>query len=285
MDGLGGRVLPASRRVCRYAWSKHPCAAAFSGSSTGGRSRSGHTGNLVDDTTQTPKPAARACEERAPASAIRRHSVLLASRIATAAILVAFGIGFVLFVDAVKTEEQPPGKKAAGMIALTGGAERIPDAVDLFARGHAERLLITGVNQGITRAELSKLVPKFRDLVDCCVDLGYDALNTTGNAQEARRWVEQRGIGNPLIVVTSNYHMPRAMIEMAHALPGHQLIPYSVVTLRMREDRWWRSALVTRVMATEYVKYLVALARLQLTDAAGKPSLQAEPARPRQRWS
>jgi uncharacterized SAM-binding protein YcdF (DUF218 family) len=253
----------------------------------GNQSRGAHadTGFLVDDTILKPSSDTRDRQERARPSLMRRHPVLLLSRVLAGALVVAFALGFVVFVDAVKTEEQPPEKKAAGMIALTGGAERIPDAVDLFARGHADRLLITGVNQGITRAELSKLVPKFRELVDCCVDLGYDALNTTGNAQEARRWVEQRGIGNPLIVVTSNYHMPRAMIEMAHALPGHQLIPYSVVTLRMREGRWWRSALVTRVMATEYVKYLVALARLQITDAASGPRLHAKPSPAGHRWS
>ncbi|MBX9741294.1 MAG: YdcF family protein [Beijerinckiaceae bacterium] len=222
----------------------------------------------------------------APRSAIRRHPLLILSRLFFGAAAAGLALGFVVFVTEVKTEEQPPDRRAEGMIALTGGAERIPDAVDLFARGHANRLLITGVNQSITRAELSKLTPKFRDLVECCVDLGYDALNTTGNAQEARRWVQERGIGKTLIVVTSNYHMPRALIEMAHALPDHELIPYSVVTVRMREDRWWRNPQVARIMATEYVKYLVALARLRMSDVTGAPTVQARPsARPGPRWS
>ena len=219
-------------------------------------------------------------------SAVRRHPFMLATRMLIAGVVAALAIGFVVFVTEVQTEEPALAGKADGMIALTGGAERITDAVDLFARGHASRLLITGVNQNITRAEISRLVPKFRDLIDCCVDLGYDALNTTGNAEEARRWVRERGIEKSLIVVTSNYHMPRAMVEMSHALPGHELIPYSVVTLGMRDGRWWKNPKLARIMATEYIKYLVAVARLAVTDASGVPLAHAShPHKRGARWS
>lgn len=190
----------------------------------------------------------------------------LAIRTVLAGGVAAFGIGFVVFASNVQTEELPIARHAEGMIALTGGAERITDAVDLFARGHADRLLITGVNQNLTRAELARLNPKFSSLIDCCVDLGYDALNTAGNAAEARRWVGERQIGKSLIIVTSNYHMPRAMAEMGFALPGHELIPYPVVTNRMRVGAWWKNPQVARVVASEYVKFLVAVARLKIND-------------------
>lgn len=178
---------------------------------------------------------------------------------------VGFAAGFLLFANQVDRQEPPLSGRAQGMIALTGGADRIADAIELLARGHADRLLITGVNPSITRHEIAKLNPRFRELIDCCVDLGYEALNTVGNAIEAQRWAAERGVTRTLIVVTSNYHMPRALAELRRALPGFELIPYPVVGLRMREWSWWRSPHAIRVIGTEYLKYLVSAARLVLT--------------------
>lgn len=148
------------------------------------------------------------------------------------------------------------------MIVLTGGPDRIPDAIELFSKGHASRMLITGVNAGITRAEIGRLNPKYRDLIECCVDLGYEALNTFGNAREARRWAEQNTIKNSLLVVTSNYHMPRALAELHDALPALTLIPYPVVSVRMREEGWWQSPQVLRLVTIEYIKYILVSGRI-----------------------
>ena len=72
----------------------------------------------------------------------------------------------------------------------------------------------------------------------CCVDLDYSALNTLGNAVQARRWAPEHDF-NSLIVVTSSYHMPRAMAELAHQLPDVALIPFPVVSDRLRIEPWW----------------------------------------------
>ena len=44
-----------------------------------------------------------------------------------------------------------------------------------------------------------------------------------------------------LIVVTSNYHMPRAIVELSHAMPDIQLIPFSVIGEKWRDEPWWTS--------------------------------------------
>lgn len=170
--------------------------------------------------------------------------------------------GFVAFTFKVERQTIQLNQKADGMIVLTGGADRIPDAIDLFSKGHASRMLITGVNPGITRAEIGRLNPKYRELIDCCVDLGYEALNTSGNAREARRWAEQNAIHRSLIVVTSNYHMPRALAELHDGLPGLELIPYPVVSLKMRDLNWWQSSQAIRLMSSEYLKYTLVSGRI-----------------------
>jgi uncharacterized SAM-binding protein YcdF (DUF218 family) len=180
------------------------------------------------------------------------------------------GSGFLLFAASIDEQEHIPSRRAEAMIALTGGKDRIPDAVTLLAEGYATRLLISGVNQGITRSEIAQLTPKFRTLVECCVDLGYQARNTIGNAEEARHWFLANRLRGPLLVVTSNYHMPRALVELAAVLPGVELIPAPVVTEKLRRSAWWTDIHVARLWASEYAKFVVSLARVTLRDLRGQ---------------
>jgi uncharacterized SAM-binding protein YcdF (DUF218 family) len=171
----------------------------------------------------------------------------------------AFG-GFLAFVYSLERTERPPGARTDGIVALTGGSQRIGDAIDLLAQGYAERLLISGVNERTSREEIARLNPGQRRLFDCCVDLDYRARNTIGNAIETRRWIEQNGFRS-IIVVTSAYHMPRTLVELDHALPNLRKVPYSVVSPTVDPSAWWRSPATARVLASEYVKLLIVWAR------------------------
>jgi uncharacterized SAM-binding protein YcdF (DUF218 family) len=141
------------------------------------------------------------------------------------------------------------------------------------------------VHQTTTSHEIARLTPRFRDLFACCIDLGYSAANTMGNAAETRRWLRQKQIGKSLIVVTSNYHMPRALAELGGALPDVALIPYPVVSDRVKHADWWRDAKILRLFASEYMKYLFARVRIQLIppledrDAEGFTLARPEPQR------
>jgi uncharacterized SAM-binding protein YcdF (DUF218 family) len=182
----------------------------------------------------------------------------------TAGTVLALGcvllVGLTIFVE--RLDRDPPTPiHADGIVALTGGAERISEAVELLANGFARRLLVTGVNQATTGSEIARLTPKFVSEFGCCIDLGYAALNTAGNALEAQRWARAHGMRS-LIVVTSAYHMPRALAEIGHALPGVELVAYPVVNAKMRPHRWWHDTALVRLLAFEYAKYLIALARM-----------------------
>ena len=95
----------------------------------------------------------------------------------------------------------------------------------------------------------------------CCVDLGYSAVNTIGNAVETRQWALDRGF-HSLVIVTSSYHMPRALLEIGHRLPGVTLIPYPVVTQHQLSEPWWSSAGGAKLIVSEYLKYIYAAARI-----------------------
>ena len=205
------------------------------------------------------------------------------SRILTAATLgfsfcVVSGIGlawsFSSFLDRIAPVEVPLDGHAEGAVALTGGADRIADAVALVAQGHADRLLITGVNPTTTRGEIVRQTPAARSLIDCCIALGYEAANTVGNAVETERWVRANHIRS-LIVVTSNYHMPRALAEMGSALPGVPLTPYPVVSEHGRLHPWWSDGASARLILWEWIKYNAATLRIGIAAPADAPVAEA----------
>lgn len=175
-------------------------------------------------------------------------------------------LGFLYFADNLPRAEAKLNRPADGIVVLTGGASRIVDAVELLAAGRGKRLLISGVNPSTTPDQLGKLNPDFERLVVCCIDLGHEATNTVGNAIETARWAREHKFGS-LIVVTSGWHMPRALIEIERELPDVQLVPYPVVSDRMREEEWWSDAGTVRLLLIEYAKYIASILRLRLDHA------------------
>ena len=139
----------------------------------------------------------------------------------------------------------------------------------LLAQGKAKRLLITGVNRTTSTEELKQLASEGDQLFTCCVDIDKEARNTIDNATETSQWVA-RNRYHSIIVVTSNYHMPRALAELARVMPGVTLIPYAVVDNNVHLDRWWTYPGTTRLLISEYLKYLPALARLGATQLVSK---------------
>ncbi len=180
--------------------------------------------------------------------------------------LVVLIVGFLWFALHIANEESPLDGAADGIVALTGGASRITDAVELLASGRGRRLLITGVAPTTNTAELIRLAPDHERWFSCCIDLDYTAVNTVGNAAETRRWARQRGFRS-LVVVTSGYHMPRAMLEIGHRLPDVTLIPFPVVSGQSRAEPWWSNAGTAKILVFEYLKLIVAAARIGLEPA------------------
>jgi len=179
------------------------------------------------------------------------------------AVLVAFVAGFLWFVASVPTEEVSIDRPADGIVVLTGGASRIADAIELLAAGRGKRLLISGVHPTTSSSELARLSPAYGRWMACCVDLGHAAINTTGNAIETKNWVTDRGFRS-VIVVTSNYHMPRTMAELRRRMPDVALVPFPVVTDKMRDEAWWSSPPAAKLLFSEYLKYIVAQVRFRL---------------------
>lgn len=187
--------------------------------------------------------------------------------------------GFLWFVQTIAIAEPERIPDSDGIVALTGGANRLADAARLLAEGRAQRLLISGVHPATTRGDLARTLGVPARVIECCVDLDYAALDTVGNAEETRKWARSHGFRS-LIVVTSAYHMPRSLAELRHRAPDVALVPYPVVGPADLWERWWANPDTLQLVATEYVKYLYAAVRRGLattpatvvSNGSGRPA-------------
>jgi uncharacterized SAM-binding protein YcdF (DUF218 family) len=173
-------------------------------------------------------------------------------------------MGFGLFLARLDRYEVPLSIQADGIVALTGGAERISDAVHMLSEGQGRRLLITGVHATTSPQQVASQTPGHQHYFNCCIDLDHRATNTAGNAEETRRWARAHHMRS-LLVVTSNYHMPRSLVELRRYLPDTKLIPAPVVSERQRTSGLVGDAGALRVLFVEYAKFVVAYARARLT--------------------
>lgn len=175
--------------------------------------------------------------------------------------------GFLYFADQVASLQPPADPKADAIVVLTGGFQRIDQAVDLLKTGAGQRLLISGVHPSTTRGQIRRNTQSSADLFNCCVDIGHDAIDTIGNANETANWIRENGY-NSILVVTNNYHMPRSLLELRRANPGIDFIPYPVVNSDLKSTNWLRNPMVVKAILSEYAKFSVATLR----DALGAHS-------------
>ncbi len=135
---------------------------------------------------------------------------------------------FLLHISSIKPEH--PLKKTDAIIVLTGGTMRIGTGLELYKDGLAPQLFITGVHNLVTDKDIKAMWHNTSEpLPECCITLGHDATTTTGNSQEAYKWIKDNNIKS-IRLVTSSYHMPRAMLEFSPVKNegGIVIIPHPV---------------------------------------------------------
>jgi len=167
-----------------------------------------------------------------------------------------YGLGLALFIATLPAPGTVAPPAADGIVALTGQGGRLAPAVTLLENGKGKRLLITGVNKRTSKSDLKKLLHAGQTF-DCCADLGFAAVDTRGNAQEAANWARTHRYER-LIVVTADYHMPRSLLEFGAQMAGVELVPYPVSADAPRTMSW-QSA---KRLHGEYAKYLASMIRV-----------------------
>ncbi|OAE45849.1 YdcF family protein [Agrobacterium tumefaciens] len=175
-------------------------------------------------------------------------------------LLGVFSGGFLWFADSVASMRPPESARGDAIIVLTGGYQRIEQAVGLLRDGVGKRLLISGVNPATTRSQIRKMTQGSSDMFSCCVDMGYKAIDTIGNANEAASWIRDHNYSS-IVVVTNNYHMHRSLHELRSASPQTEFIAYPVISADLARTNWFVEPDVVRTMLYEYLKFVAAAAR------------------------
>lgn len=143
-------------------------------------------------------------------------------------ILLLWMLGFMVFAIFLP---QPAGPDTTdGIVVLTGGSKRIDRGLEILEKHQAKRMLISGVDLDVKPGELAAEYKRPMRLFNCCIDLGFRAVDTRSNAMETARWVARHKIGS-LRVVTHDWHMRRGLLELKIALPdGVEIIADAVPT-------------------------------------------------------
>ena len=161
--------------------------------------------------------------------------------------------GFLVFADIINSYSAAKDEPTEAIIALTGGRNRIAEAVRLLNQGKAEKLFISGVN----KATDLKAIQERQDLeitTDREIALGTEATNTVENAIETKEWLEKNHIKS-IRLVTSNYHIPRSIIEFKVHNPALKIIIHPVYSEKV-DKKWWKSWHTFSLIFLEYNKFL-----------------------------
>ncbi len=169
--------------------------------------------------------------------------------------------GFVYFAWKINNYRLDDSARTQAIIALTGGRNRIAEAVKLYNRGLAEKLFISGVSKKTSLNSLKKR-QKLQISNEEGITLGHRAKNTVGNAKETIAWLKQNHI-NSIRLVTSNYHVERSITEFKAQNPNLHIIAHPVYSDKVQK-KWWTSWHTFSLIFAEYNKFLCVYIRCKI---------------------
>ncbi|MDP5280416.1 YdcF family protein [Sphingomonas sp. DG1-23] len=172
-------------------------------------------------------------------------------------LLLAWALGFAIFL--LSLGKPLDARKTDAIVVLTGGGGRIDRGLAVLRAGDAKRMLVSGVDPDVRPVELAVQFKIDRKWMACCIDLGWQAVDTRSNADETAKWVREHDF-RTVRLVTTDWHMPRARMELASALGGGVEVVGDAVRSGPNSPGW-------RVLFREYHKFLVR--RIALWVGAG----------------
>ncbi|TAN62734.1 MAG: YdcF family protein [Magnetospirillum sp.] len=188
------------------------------------------------------------------------------SRAALAACIVlgtlagAWGGGLLMFATSLEAGVEDRDTVTDAIVVLTGGSDRLSSGLALLEAGKGRKLFISGVHKGVDLTELLRQAHPQPAEAPCCIVLGHTADDTAGNAAETAAWMETEHFTS-LRLVTASYHMRRSILEFRRAMPKATIVAHPVFPDAFKREQWWRWPGTAHLLATEYTKYLAALAR------------------------
>ncbi len=206
----------------------------------------------------------------------RRTAGILAPVLgALATLALMWCVGLFLFAGSVPKMPPDVTEHTDAIVVLTGGSGRVRTGLDLLLANTADRLFVSGVYRGVDVDQLLAVMKQRPEEVEGRIGIG-NAVNTIENAEETAVWAKARGLKS-LRLVTAAYHMPRSMLEFAHAMPDVRIVPHPVFPVHVKSDDWWAWPGTAALTVSEYSKFLLAWLRHQVRRFAPAAGLTAGP--------
>ena len=133
-----------------------------------------------------------------------------------AAVLLVYAFGFLGF--SVSLPKPVSGQQTDAVVVLTGGPGRIARGLEVVEKDLAREMFVSGVDPEVKPAEFASELDVDRRTMECCVKLGYLAVDTRSNAGEAAQWLKEKEFTS-VRLVTTDWHMARASSEFSETLP------------------------------------------------------------------
>ena len=181
-------------------------------------------------------------------------------------ILIYFLIGLIEYKDKILSNITYISKKSSNIVILTGGTNRIKDGLKIVNKFEQSstfnsKILVSGTGKGFTKMSLAKNIDFNYNLIECCIELDSISTNTYSNAFETLKWVKKNNISE-FILITSNYHMPRAFLEFKYRMPNLKIFTYPITPKKHNINNWLSSFQTFSLVLSEYCKFLVANLRI-----------------------
>lgn len=160
----------------------------------------------------------------------------------------------VLFIDFVYTTYSLRQRTVStdAIVVLTGGRGRVEEGIRLYRAGRARRLFLVGVDPAVRKADLFSEKKGERGGED--VILEKASRNTLENALYSRDLIARYEIRS-VQLITSRYHMKRAVLIFRSVLPKDIAVyPYPVDSKNLKQ-KWWRHEGSFRLLLGEFYKY------------------------------
>ena len=151
-------------------------------------------------------------------------------------------------------------KKADVIIVLSGESNRVVEAADLYKKGLADYLIMTGgssdgkvsLSEGMRRHAVSLGVPRESIILE------PKAASTYQHPELVKPIMQALGFKSA-IVVSSPYHMRRSamLFDRVFHKSGIELMYYPVQGGWFDPDSWWTKAVSRRAVKMEYAKLAV----------------------------
>ena len=187
--------------------------------------------------------------------------------------LIYFFNGLFNYQERILSLTEYSSKRASNIVILTGGSNRIRDGLKIIKNLENSaiintKLLISGTGKGFTISNVKKLLPKSKSLnifLKCCVELDSKSQNTHSNAIETLKWAKRNNI-KAIILITSNYHMPRAALEFKALMPNFEIITHPITPKKHDISNWMYEFKTFSLIFIEYSKFLIAISKIKILN-------------------